>query len=320
MASELLRLRVERIRDEAALIRSFLLVDPQGASLPGFSPGAHVDLHLANGLVRSYSLLNQPGSGKAYEIAVARDAHTRGGSAFLFASVRTGDLIDVTPPRNHFALDESASHSVFIAGGIGITPILSMVHRMSSLGANWSLYYAGRTRPQTAFLATLDALGDRVHLHMDDEQNGLMDVKGILVHHAQSGEGCHVYACGPGPMLDAFQAASAAWNAERVHLERFAAAAAVEVSASTSFVVHLARSGTSVTVPPGVSILDSLLERGIELPYSCKEGTCGDCAVNVLDGVPEHRDVVLSKKRRAENKVMMICCSRARTETLTLDA
>jgi len=310
---------VERIRDEAALIRSFLLVDPQGTSLPGFSPGAHVDLHLANGLVRSYSLLNQPDSGKAYEIAVARDAHSRGGSASLFATLRTGDLIDVAPPRNNFALDESASHSVFIAGGIGITPILSMVHCLSSLGANWSLYYAGRTRAQTAFLATLDALGDRVHLHIDDERDSLMDVNAIVARHVQSSDNCHLYACGPGPMLDAFQAASAAWPAERIHLERFAAAAD-EVSTSTSFVVHLARTGTSVTVPPGVSILDSLLEQGIELPYSCKEGTCGDCAVNVLDGVPEHRDVVLSKKRRAENKVMMICCSRARTETLTLDA
>ena len=195
-----------------------------------------------------------------------------------------------------------------------------MVHRSSSLGANWSLYYAGRTRSQTAFLATLDALGDRIHLHMNDEQGGLMDVKGILARHAQSGEGCHLYACGPGPMPDAFRAASAGWNAERVHLERFAAAPADEVSTTTSFVVHYARSGTSVTVPPGVSILDSLLEQGIELPYSCNEGACGDCAVNVLDGVPEHCDVVLSQKRRAENKVMMICCSRARTETLTLDA
>ena len=319
MAKQTMSLLVETIRDESSRIRSYVLVHPAGQELPEFTAGAHIDLHLANGLVSSYSLLNHPADRLRYEIAVARDANSRGGSSFLYDATRAGDSIEASSPRNNFALAEGAALSVFVAGGIGITPILSMVRRLETLGGAWKLHYATRDRSQAAFLDLLAKYGDKVHLHFDADGKGVLDMVTIVNKLPSDGyPASHVYCCGPAPMLDAFQSACANRDPETVHIEHFSANAAPQAEGG-SFSVYLAKSGRTVEIRPGVSILESLLEQGLDMPYSCMEGTCGECEVKVLEGVPEHRDVVLSKKRRAENKVMMICCSRASTNSLTLD-
>lgn len=318
MTKKTLSLQVEIIREEALRIRSYALVDPQGSDLPEFTAGAHIDLHLSNGMVRSYSLFNDPSDRTRYEFAVAKDANSRGGSIFLHDTLGVGEAIEVSLPRNNFRLSEGLGRSVFVAGGIGITPILSMVRRLETLGAEWKLYYAVRGRSQAPFLDLLATYGDRVHLHFDEEQNCVLDMAAIVDQ--LSGDTrleTHLYCCGPKPMLDAFQSACSNRDPETVHLEYFTGEAAGG-GEDVTFLVHLAKSKLTVEVPPGVSILEVLLEKGFDIPYSCMEGTCGECEMKVLDGVPDHRDVVLSKKKRAENKVMMICCSRARTNSITL--
>lgn len=312
--SQNLAMRIAAIREEALGIRSYVLESEDGSALPPFTAGAHIDVLLDNGMVRSYSLTSDPEDRKSYEIAVLRDASSRGGSAFVFDNLRVGSRLSVSRPRNHFPLDEAAPFSVLFAGGIGITPMLPMVWHLEALGREWKLYYSARSRAGAAFLNALLPLSSKVHFHCDEECGGFLDIREIV---RQLPAGTHVYACGPKPMLAAFQDACSDLDPRAVHLEHFSAAE--KVTESTSFEVHLARTARTLKVEENVSILDRLLEEGLDIPYSCREGTCGECEVKVLDGVPDHRDVVLSKKKRAENKVMMICCSRARTESLTLD-
>ncbi|MBP6900291.1 MAG: oxidoreductase [Burkholderiaceae bacterium] len=321
MSTALRLLRVHALTWEAEGILGIELrpLDPAGR-LPVAEAGAHVDLHLGNGLVRSYSLI-RPGEHERWCIAVNLDAASRGGSRWLHESLRPGAVLQADGPRNHFMLREDATHSVLIAGGIGITPLLAMARRLTALGRPWTLHYAARRRAQMAFVAELRSLaeqaGARLDLRCDQEPGAAdapLDLDAIV---AALPAGAHVYACGPAGLLDAFEAATAALPRERVHLERFAGVR--DAAPQGGFELRLARSGRSLQVAAGQSILDALLAIGIEPPHSCREGVCGTCETQVLCGVPEHRDLVLSDAEKAEGRRMMICCSGAKTPMIELD-
>ena len=285
-----------------------------GASVPPFTAGAHVDLHLPNGLVRQYSIANAQGERHRYVLGIKRDAAGRGGSRFLHDDLRVGTVVKVGGPRNNFPLVEAAAHSVLIAGGIGVTPIVSMVARLRSLARPWELHYAVRRRGEAAFLDELLAGDGHVRLHVDEEQGSMIDVAAIV---RAAPEEAHLYCCGPTPMLEAFAAAAASRPAERVHLEYFSSAVAPAVE--SGFIVELARSKVRVEVPPGQTILEALRARGLEVQSSCEQGICGSCETRVLAGEPDHRDMLLSDEEKATNQVMMICCSGSRSAILVLD-
>jgi ferredoxin-NADP reductase len=230
-----------------------------GTSIAPFTAGAHVDLHLPNGLVRQYSIANAQDERHRYVLGVKRDAAGRGGSRFLHDELRVGTVVEVGGPRNNFPLVEAAAHSVLIAGGIGVTPIVSMVARLRSLARPWELHYAVRRRREAAFLDELLAGDGHVRLHVDEEQGGLIDLAAIV--RAAPAE-AHLYCCGPAPMLEAFTAAARSRSAERVHLEYFSSAVAPAVE--SGFVVELARSKLRVEIPPGQTILEALRARGLE--------------------------------------------------------
>ena len=318
-----LQARVRALSYEALGILGIELVAlPPATALPAFTAGSHVDLHLPTPqgeLIRSYSLLNDPGETRHYRLGINRDAGSRGGSAYLHDSLRPGDVITISAPRNHFPLDESAPHQVFIAGGIGITPMLSMIARSQALGTPWTLYYAARTRAHAGFLDWLESeagsLGGRVVLNFDQEPGGrMLDLAAVV---AALPAGAHVYCCGPIPMLEAYEKATAGLPAERVHREYFAAKDAPATDGG--FSVELARSHRTLQIPAGKTILDCLIEISAEPPYSCREGVCGTCEVKVLEGQPDHRDLVLSDSERAANDRMLVCCSGARSARLVLD-
>lgn len=318
-SSEKLILRLRSITFEAQGICAFELVSIDGFDLPPFTAGAHIDLHLPNGLVRSYSLLNSQDERHRYVIGVNRDPASRGGSRVLHETLRPGDTLTVSAPRNNFLLDETAEKSLFIAGGIGITPILGMIRRLEALDRPWRLYYCARTRKNAAFLADLRALagsrGDRIVYNYDGETGGtLLDLSTVI---GTADDRTHVYCCGPLPMLAAFEQATSLLPGERVHVEYFSAKD--PPSLDGGFVVELARSGQTLAIPQGKSILDAVLDAGIQVPFSCMEGVCGSCETRVIEGTPEHRDLILSKDEKASNKTMLICCSGSKGDRLVLD-
>lgn len=317
--NDTLRLRIRAMSWEAEGILGLELVPASpGTELPMVEAGAHVDLRLPGGLVRSYSLLN-PGDRARYCIAVNRDAASRGGSRAVHEQLRPGQVIEVSPPRNHFPLAEDAPHSVFIAGGIGITPILAMLRRLVALGRSWTLHAAARTRAHAAFGDVLRGLAEqgqgRVERVFDQEPGGQrLDIDAIV---ATLPAGAHVYCCGPSGMLAAFERATAGLPRDRVHLEHFAGSQ--PAATGGGYTVMLRRSGRSLVVAPGQTLLDGLIAIGVEPPWSCRQGVCGTCETRVLDGVPDHRDLVLGEADRAANDRMMVCCSGAKTPTLVLD-
>jgi ferredoxin-NADP reductase len=312
--SDLLTLRLDAIRYAAADTCLFEFVRPDGAALAPYEPGAHIDLHLPGGFMRQYSLVRPYRPDQGYLVGVKLDAATRGGSRYLLQQARVGELFQVGGPRNNFPLDEAAPHSVLIAGGIGVTPIWCMAQRLDERGASFEMHYAVRTRADAAFLAELERMAPRARLHVDAEAEGVLDVPAIL---AAAPRDAHLYCCGPGPMLEAFEAASAGWPEGQVHVEYFSAAPPEPLEGG--FVVELARSGLKLAIGPGDTILEAVRAAGIPAPSSCEQGVCGACETKVLEGLPDHRDHILSPAERKENRTMMICCSGALSEKLVLD-
>jgi vanillate O-demethylase ferredoxin subunit len=314
-----IEVRIKRICYEAENVNSYELTSPAGDDLIPFTAGCHIDLHLSNGIIRSYSLVNDQRERHRYVIAVNKDRASRGGSRFVHDNLRAGDVVTVSHPHNNFALDEAAEHSVLIAGGIGITPLLSMVRRLETLGRSWELFYAARTRRAAAFLDELNGLESngppKVRVDFDDERSGQMFDLPALVRNAPAR--AHLYCCGPPPMLEAFEAATADRPSDHVHVEYFQAREAP--ASEGGFEVKLARSNRTIEVGAGKTILEALLDAGIVANYACAEGVCGTCETRVLEGTPDHRDQFLSNEEQATNKTMMICCSGARSRTLLLD-
>jgi vanillate O-demethylase ferredoxin subunit len=314
-----LALTVGAVTDEAERIKTFELVDPSGRALPAFAAGAHIDVEVPGGQVRQYSLSGNPADRSRYEIAVLDVDGGRGGSHAMHHQLRGGDTLRVSPPRNAFALDESAEYHLLLAGGIGITPIMSMVERLSTLDASYRLVYCTRSPAQTAFRTRLRELaGDRLLLHHDDGDPGLaLDLDAVL---AAPGAGTRLYYCGPPKMMSAVAAATADWPPGRVHFERFTnpdLAEASGVAAGESFRVELASTGRSVTVRAGETIVEALREAGVDVETSCEAGVCATCRTRYLHGEPDHRDLILSDEERTE--YLTVCCSRSSTATIVLD-
>ncbi|MFC5496891.1 PDR/VanB family oxidoreductase [Caenimonas terrae] len=310
---DLLAMRLSAIRYAAAGINLYEFTPLDGAALPAFGAGAHIDLHLPNGLVRQYSLCNPSHEHHRFVVGVKRDINSRGGSRCVHDELRAGSVLQVGGPRNNFELNEDALHTVLIAGGIGVTPIACMVQRLQVLGRSFELHYGVRQREEAAFLDVLAGTG--CHLHVDAEHGGVpLDIAAVL---AAAPADAHLYCCGPGPMLDAFEAAAAGRPPALVHVERFSPVQPAAVAGG--FTVKLARTGGSVYVAPGHSILDTLRAGGIDVPASCEQGICGTCETRVLAGTPDHRDSLLSDEEKAANNVMMVCCSGSKEDILILD-
>ena len=309
-------LRVAAISLEAERVKRFELRSTSDESLPAFTAGSHIDLHLAPNLTRSYSLLNSQDERDRYVVGVSLEVESRGGSRFLFENVREGDRLQVSYPRNLFALHEQAPFSVLIGGGIGITPLISMSKRLTSIERPWHLHYCCRTRQIAPFIGELSPYGGAVNLRFDDEHPSFLDIAGLI---RRSPSGTHYYCCGPKSMLTAFETAveAAAVPTEQVHVEYFKPLE--DFGQHDGIVVELARSKQTIVVPTGSTILDALRTAGISTQSSCEAGICGECQVSVLEGVPDHRDSVLSNSERASNKMMMICCSGAKSGRLVLD-
>ena len=308
---------VRTLRHEAEGIMSVELRPHGDTVFAPFEAGSHIDLHLPNGLVRSYSLLNSPSEQGRYVVGILRDRKSRGGSEYVHAQLRVGSTLQISQPRNNFSLDLNASHSVLVAGGIGITPIYCMFRQLLALGKSAELIYCARSRREAALLEELAGLDAKVVYHFNDEKGVPPDLTHYL---AQQPGDTHFYCCGPTPMLDAFEATCEKLGYPHAHIERFAAAELPpSEDAQASYQVELKRAGKTLAVEPGLNLLDVLLEAGCDIDYSCREGVCGSCETRVIEGEVDHRDGVLTKAERAANTSMMVCVSGCKGKRLVLD-
>ncbi len=310
--AELLVQKAEVVAEDVVALT---LVSPAGETLPSWSPGAHIDLVLADDLVRQYSLCGSPGDDTAWRIGVLRTPDSRGGSQRVHDTLTEGATVAVRGPRNHFQL-VAASNYLFIAGGIGITPILPMIAQAEAAGADWRLLYGGRHRASMAFLPELARYGDKVTVVPQDEA-GFLDLDAAL---GTPQAGTLVYCCGPEGLLSAVETKCASWPTGSLHLERFAAKPQ-ETSpvADETFELVLQQTGVTVTVRPDQSVFEAALEAGANVLGSCMEGVCGTCETEVVEGEVDHRDSVLNDDERASNEFMMICVSRCKSKRLVLD-
>jgi ferredoxin-NADP reductase/nitrite reductase/ring-hydroxylating ferredoxin subunit len=311
-----LRVQIARKWPAAEGIAGFELRALRG-NLPTFQPGAHIDVHLPNGEVRQYSITNGPGESGSYVIGVKREIPSRGGSQCLHDIVREGDVLAISEPRNNFPLRRDAVRTIFIAGGIGITPLLAMAQALHHSGLAYELHYFAQRREQLAFEERLAALGDHLKTYLDLGPEATQ----TRVRELLSGfrPRMQVYVCGPGPMLDATRriACELGWPEATVHFEYFKNTHAIDDS--TGFEVALARSSLTLAVPPGKSILKAMRENGIDIASSCEQGACGTCVATVLEGEPDHQDVYLNDAEKRSGTKIITCVSRARSARLVLD-
>lgn len=310
---------------EAEDVVSFDLVGTDGGDLPRFEAGAHIDVHVPDGPIRQYSLCNPPSERHRYRIAVQRNAGSRGGSAGMHDAVREGSVLQISAPRNHFALARDNVTHLLIAGGIGLTPLLCMAEHLAREGTPFSLHYCVRSRARAAFFEHIagSRWADRAQFHFDDcDPAQRIDLDALL---GSPRPDLHLYVCGPQGFMDAVlgRARSSGWTDERLHCEYFAAAAAAVAQANScdeaAFEVRLARSGRVVTVPADRTVIQALARAGVDVPVSCEQGICGTCITRVLEGEPDHRDLYLSPDEQARNDQFLPCCSRAKSRTLVLD-
>lgn len=306
-----LRVIERELRGDTVLLT---LAHPEGHPLPAFTAGAHIDLHLGDGLVRPYSLCGDPAERGCYRLGVLRERASQGGSSAVHA-LREGDAVRVSEPRNLFSLAPGAGHSLLIGGGIGITPMLAMAAELQAAGRSWSLHYCARSRADAAFLPRLAdaAWADRVQLHFGDERRM---VPGEVL--ADLTPSTHVYVCGPQRLMDAVREAglAAGLPPEQLHQECFSAEVA---TGGCAFEVVTAKSGLTVPVAADQTIVEALAQVGIKVQVSCRQGICGSCLTNVLEGEPDHRDSYLTDDEKADGDQMLLCCSRAKSARLILD-
>ncbi|KEA64693.1 Flavodoxin reductases (ferredoxin-NADPH reductases) family 1 [Marinobacterium lacunae] len=311
---------VARKRSETEDICLLELARPDGAALPPFSAGAHIDIHLPGGLIRQYSLCNHPGEQHRYEVAVLRDPKSRGGSIAVHDQVNEGDAIVISEPRNLFPLEHSAHRHLLIAGGIGVTPILCMAERLSHQGAEFEMHYCTKAPEQTAFRERISAseFADRVSFHYSRaEPSTRLDAQALL---SKPQPDTHLYVCGPNPFMDHIleTAHQCGWSDAQLHREYFAAEE-VDHEGDSTFEVQLASSGDVIEIPADRSVLEVLLERDIDIPFACENGVCGTCVTRLLEGEPDHRDMFLTPEEKATNEEFAPCCSRSKSKRLVLD-
>ena len=315
-----IEVRVTRKAQEAEAICSFELQAVDGRPLPAFSAGSHVDVHVPGGLVRQYSLCNDPGETHRYLIAVLKDAASRGGSVAMHERVHEGDRLTISAPKHHFALAHDAAEHLLLAGGIGITPLLCMAERLAVTGAPFTLHHATRSRARTAFVERIAAssFAAQVQHHFDDgDPAQRLDPAAVL---AAPRPGCHLYVCGPQGFMDAVlgTARAAGWPEAQLHWEFFGAAPTASAD-DGGFEVQLASSGRVIMVARDQSVAQALEAAGVIVPTSCEQGVCGTCLTRVLEGVPDHRDLYLTPEEQAANDQFTPCCSRAKSARLVLD-
>jgi len=318
-ASEL-HVRVARKTTEAVGIAGFELVSEDGRPLPAFSAGSHIDVQVPGGLTRQYSLCNDPGESHRYMIGVLRDAGSRGGSEAMHERVAEGDLLRISAPRNHFPLAHGAAHSILLAGGIGVTPILCMAERLAVTGAPFDMHYCVRSPDRAAFRARIErsSFASQVAFHFDDGDEGQKLQLGTVLVGLRPG--VHLYVCGPKGFMDWVlgTARAAGWPEDQLHYEFFGA----EIAKSDSderFEVKLASSGRIVVVPKDQTVVEALAAAGVEVATSCEQGVCGTCLTRVLEGEPDHKDMYLTPEEQALNDQFTPCCSRSRSPMLVLD-
>jgi len=318
-AMETIAVKVVKKTLEAEDIVSFELARADGAPLPAFSAGSHIDVQAPGGLTRQYSLCNASVEQHRYRIAVLRDAGSRGGSIAMHDAVKEGDEIHISEPKNHFPL-QHARRSLLFAGGIGVTPLLCMAERLAEIGADFTLHYCTRSVQRTAFREYIGAsrFASQVQFHFDagpPEQK--MDLETLIAAPAPDTQ---LYVCGPGGFIDHVinTAKAKGWPSDQIHLEYFSGAAQ-DTSGDTGFEVKIASTGKSYAIAPDKTIIQVLKENGIEILTSCEQGVCGTCITRVLDGEPDHRDMYFTDEERAKNDQFTPCCSRARSKTLVLD-
>jgi len=321
-AQETLQVRVARKAVEAEGIASFELERLDGQPLPPFSAGSHIDVHVPGGsLVRQYSLCNASHEQHRYRIAVLRDAASRGGSAGMHDSVQEGDVLTISTPRNHFPL-HAAQHTLLLAGGIGVTPLLCMADRLARTGAGFAMHYCTRSAARTAFAGEIAAspLAPHVHFHHDDSDDPAqkLDLPAVLA--AAGNRDARLYVCGPAGFIDHVvnTAKAQGWPQDRIHLEYFAAPAQ-DTSGDQGFEVRIASTGKTYAIAPDVSVVEALRGQGIDILTSCEQGVCGTCLTRVLEGEVDHRDMYLTDEEKASHEQFMPCCSRARSKLLVLD-
>ncbi|HET9643625.1 MAG TPA: PDR/VanB family oxidoreductase [Burkholderiaceae bacterium] len=315
-----LKVRVAAKAVEAVDICSFELVETQGKPLPAFSAGSHVDVNVPGGLTRQYSLCNDPSESHRYQIAVLRDPNTRGGSQAMHERLQVGDEITISAPKNHFPLAHQAKHTLLLAGGIGVTPILCMAERLGIVGEPFEMHYCTRSRDRTAFFDRISKsrFADKVQFHFDDGPPRLkFDIRARL---AKPEPGTHLYVCGPKGFMDAVlnTARANGWPEQQVHYEFFAAEVGPSES-DESFEVQIASSGRIVVVPKDQTVVQALAAAGIEVQTSCEQGVCGTCLTRVLEGIPDHKDLYLTPEEQEANDQFTPCCSRSKTPKLVLD-
>ncbi|QNK75526.1 oxidoreductase [Variovorax sp. PAMC28562] len=314
------QVRVARKVDETIDIATFELVSINERPLPPFSAGSHIDVHLPNGLTRQYSLCNDPKEAHRYLIGVLRDPGSRGGSQSLHDAVNEGDILHIGAPKNHFPLAHEAKHSVLVAGGIGVTPILCMAERLAVTGASLEIHYCTRSPERTAFRQRIaaSAFAAKVQFHFDDGDSAQkLDLARLL---STMNPGVHLYVCGPKGFMDWLlnAARAAGWPAEQLHYEFFGAEV-VKSNDDASFEVKLASSGKVVFVSKEQTVVQALAAAGIEVLTSCEQGVCGTCLTRVLEGEPDHRDMYLTPEEQAVNDQFTPCCSRSKSRLLVLD-
>lgn len=320
MSAELLKVKVARKIPVAKDIASFELVPENGRALPEFTAGSHIDVHLGDSLLRQYSLYNSPSETHRYCLGVLRTIDSKGGSIAMHDEVNEGDLIQISKPRNSFHLLEDNRFSLLLAGGIGVTPIMCMAQRLHEIGADFEMHYCARSRDRMAFheLLSSSPFADRVTFHFDDgAQEQLLDIPAKLKQHEKDS---NLYVCGPGGFMDAvIQAAEKNWPADRVHREYFSADPKAGHDDDDSFIVKLSSNGKEFVIPADRTIVEVLQENDIDIPVSCEQGICGTCMTNVVEGIPEHRDLYMTEAEKEANDKMTPCCSRAQSGTLVLD-
>ncbi|MGV2289910.1 PDR/VanB family oxidoreductase [Trinickia sp. YCB016] len=322
----MIKTRVAALRHEAEGVIGVELRAADASRLPPFEPGAHVDVYLPDGMTRQYSLCNDSADASRYCLGVGRSATSRGGSAYIHEELKIGDVLTISEPRTLFRLSPEASRHRFIAGGIGITPILAMIRWCVRHELPWELHYCVRSRSHAAYLDELGSLSGRVHVHADEESTTHLphDVSAMMCD-IDARE--HVYCCGPAGLMDAVLACGkqASVSPERIHFERFAVPAneaqdsGAAATENKPFTVVLAKQGLRCIVEPGESILESLERHGVRAAFSCREGLCRSCEVTLLSGEADHRDYVLSDDEQSANGSLMICVSRARSNELVID-
>ena len=318
MESSALELCITDFKSEAKDIVVLELQHPQKRPLSPFTAGSHLEVYLPNGCIRHYSLLNCPSETHRYVIAVGLVADGRGGSLNIHQTLRVGSVLKVSAPRNNFLLVDAPAYC-FIAGGIGITPILSMIRWCIAHGKKWRLFYSVRNKQRTGFYEELQQLADaNVHFHFNDEHEGRhLDIHQVI---ASLSLDEHLYCCGPEALMQSVKNAAGHLPAQHVHFEWFSAPSSVSTAAqSGSFTVKLKRANQEIQVMADQSILDALEEAGMDLPFSCRAGICRTCEVTVCSGTPEHLDMILSDEEKAADNTMLICVSRAQSSVIELD-